>query len=104
MKQKAEDLAHKFKINDFNATNGWLFRWKVRNQNYSKKIQDEASDADETATNARKINVLPPLLHDYSSSCAYDCDETSLNYRVLPDGTLCLKGKKIVGGKFRNGD
>ena len=31
LKQEAEDLAHQFKINDFKATNGWLFRWKVKN-------------------------------------------------------------------------
>ena len=32
--QKAEDLAPQFKINDFKATNGWLCRWKVKNEIY----------------------------------------------------------------------
>ena len=46
LEQKAEDLVRQFKINGFKATNGWLFRWKVRNQIHLKKIHGEAKDAD----------------------------------------------------------
>ena len=48
LEQKAEDLARQFKINDFKAINGWLCKWKERNQWYFKKVHVEASDADKT--------------------------------------------------------
>lgn len=99
LNQKAEDLARQLNITDFKATNGWLCRWKERNQISFKKIHGEASDADEAAASSWKSNVLPALLQDYSSSCIYNCDETALYYRAMPDGTLCLKGEKVVGGK-----
>ena len=69
-----------------------------------KKIHDKASDADESATNSWKSNVLPALLQDYNSSCIYNCDETALYYRAMSDSTLCLKGGKVVGEKSRKLD
>ena len=72
--------------------------------NLFKKIHGEASDADEDVANSWKSNALPALLQDYSSSCTYNCDDTAFYYRAMPNRTLCLKDKKVVGGKSRKID
>ena len=97
LNQKTGDLACQFSISDFKATNGWLCRWKERNQIYLKKNYGEASDVDETSASSWKSNVLPALLKDYSSSCIYNCDETALivelflmgGYELLRTDNLC---------------
>ena len=76
-------------------------RWKVRNQIYlKKKMHDEGRDTDEGAATSWKNNALPALLQDYSSSCIYNCDKTTLYYKAMPDETLCVKGEKVAGGKI----
>ena len=88
--------------NYFKATNGWLYRWKVRKQIYFKKIHGEASNVDEDVANSWKKKALPTLLQDYTSSCIYNWDKIALYYRAMSDGTLCLKGEKVVGEKVPN--
>ena len=41
-----------------------------------------------------------PKIHErYSVSEIYNCDETRLYFRALPEGTLCFKNDKLSGSK-----
>ena len=100
-KEIAENLARQFNINDFKATNSLFDRWKVRNQIYFKKFMVKKVILMKTLRTPGKVTYyLQDLLQDFSSSCIYNCGETVLYYRAMPDRTLCLKGEKTEGGKI----
>jgi hypothetical protein len=98
LQEKAKDLASKMKITVFNATGGWLSRWKHRNNIGFKKMHGE-KDADQEAADHWINNILPQLLETYSPENVYSADETGIYYRALPDGTLTFKTDKIAGSK-----
>ena len=43
---KAEEIAEALGHDDFKATNGWFYRWKIRYGLIFKNIHGEAQDAD----------------------------------------------------------
>ncbi|XP_056008513.1 tigger transposable element-derived protein 6-like [Ostrea edulis] len=99
LQEKAVDLASQMNINDFNATSGWLSRWKQRNNIGFKKMHGEKKDADQEAVNHWIDNILPNLLETYSPDNIFNADETGIYYRALPDGTLTFKTDAIAGSK-----
>ncbi|XP_061175614.1 tigger transposable element-derived protein 6-like [Saccostrea echinata] len=96
--EKAEDLAARMNI-EFTATNGWLSRWKQRNNISYKKMHGEKKDANTDAADHWITDVLPQLMKDYEPQDIYNADETGLYYRALPDGTLTFKKDKLAGSK-----
>ena len=46
LKEKAVSLAAALGVPDFEATNGWLYRWKERHNLSYKKLHGESADAD----------------------------------------------------------
>ena len=99
LREKAEKLAKTMNMPNFEATNGWLQRWKERNNLSYKKLHGEQASADVEAGSQWIMNVLPTLLDGCSSVDLYNCDETGLYYRALPDGTYAKKSEKVHGGK-----
>jgi hypothetical protein len=109
LRRKAEDLARQMGKENFVATEGWLSRWKKReNIVYNKSSlhgehgADEADDqpADQTVSwcNAELIEspteasasswltqVWLPSISQYSPSDVYNATETGLYYRALPE-------------------
>lgn len=100
LEEKANEIAKILNIDDFKATSGWLSRWKSRNQICFKKSHGESADASIENANSWKADVLPTVLKNYELSCIYNCDETALYYRATPDGSLCFKKEKLIGGKI----
>lgn len=93
--EKAKEL----KIDDCQASSGWLSRWKVRNSIQFKRQHGEQKDADVAAADQWTTTVLPELLKKYDARDIYNADETGLYYRALPDGTLATKSDKASGSK-----
>lgn len=98
LKQKAEAIA-KAKGVPFDATEGWLCRWKTRNNITWKKEHGEKQAADIPGAEAWKKDFLKDLLRDYDPADVFNADETGLYYRGLPDRGHCFKGEKLSGGK-----
>ena len=94
-----EKPAKAINIPNFEATNGWLQRWKERNNLSYKKLHGEQASADVEVGSQWIMNVLPTLLDGCSSVDLYNCDETGLYYRASPDGTYAKKSEKVHGGK-----
>jgi hypothetical protein len=97
--EKDKDLAQALQEPDFNATSGWLSRWKTRNNIVYKQLHGEKKDSDFTAADHWVTNVLPNLLETYQPQDKYNADEKGLYYRTLPDGTLTQKTEQLSGGK-----
>ena len=74
--EKSEALAKLMKKDDFKATDGWLSRWKKRQNIGFKPLHGESKDADTTAADNWVSNVLPGLLRDYDANDIYNADET----------------------------
>ncbi|XP_049308636.1 tigger transposable element-derived protein 6-like [Bactrocera dorsalis] len=96
--QKAKEFALKMGW-DFEPTAGWMWRWQRRENIKFKKIQGEAADADTTAAENYRNEVLNTLIKDYEPGDIFNADESGLFYKALPSGTLCKGGDKAVGGK-----
>lgn len=92
-------MAKELGIHDFKPTNGWLARWKGRNNVVFKKLHGEKKDADVPAADNFRQNVLPDILKKYKEDDIYNADETGIYYRALPDGTLVNKTEGVAGSK-----
>lgn len=44
-------------------------------------------------------STLAPILNQYTTDCIYNCDESALFWRVLPDRTIAFKNEKVHGRK-----
>nr|XP_032638787.1 tigger transposable element-derived protein 3-like [Chelonoidis abingdonii] len=94
LKAKAQELAlHSGR--EFEATDGWLCRWKTRHNIVFKRQLGEKQDADVGSAQSWVSEVLPSLLAGYSAENIFNADETGLLYRGYPgrDPTL-LSSKK----------
>ena len=66
-----------------------------------KKLHGEAESVDQDAANR-----LPQLLKEFTAENIFNCDETGLFYRCLPDHTHAhaFKTEKCAGGKSQEKD
>jgi hypothetical protein len=80
----------------FSATDGWLSGFKKRNGIKSYRLHGEsASVTPESLGPARE--ELRKVLQSYTLDTIYNCDETGLFFRLLPNQTLAstsMKGTK----------
>ena len=91
LKEKAECFALSLGLQGFEATNGWLHRWKERHSLVYKKLHGESADADHQAADKWR-EILPSVVEGWSPGNIYNLDETGLYYRAIPDGTYTTKG------------
>ena len=96
---KANELGKELGHSEFQATTGWLNRWKARKQIVYKRLHGEKSSADVQGAQEWIANKLPSLLESYSPSDIYNADETGLYYRATPDGHLCYSYESLSGSK-----
>ena len=100
MKTQAEKLAKKMGKEDFCATDGWLARWRRRENISWGKPAGESGEADLPAANAWLRDVWPSLTAEYMSDSIYNADETGLYFRALPEHTFVFKNDKAKGVKI----
>lgn len=99
LKKKALKFADDLGVTSFKASNGWIDKFKSRNNIVHLKLAGEASSVNmATVENFRAC--LPSLLAEYSPSDIYNADETGLFYKMLPDKTLHYKRERCHGGKM----
>lgn len=98
LKEKAEEFAKSLGINNFRASNGWLEKFKQRNDIAFRKVCGESASVDDNVCENWK-EELKTLLKDYDPKNIFNADETALYYQCLPDKTLTFKNEKCHGGK-----
>ena len=95
---KAKDLG-KLMNDDFNPSPSWIQRWRERNLIVFKRQHGKRQDHDSEAAEHWLTSVWPRIQDRYAASEIYNCDETGIYYRVLPEGTKCFKIETLFGGK-----
>lgn len=94
LKAQAEKFDRRINGDDskFKASNGWLDRFKKRHAISQVLVSGEIRSADKEAANSYPFG-LKKLLEDgcYTADQVYNCDETGLCYKMLPDRTLATK-------------
>ena len=98
IQEKALFFAKALEITDFKASNGWLAKFKARHQITGGKISGESASVSEETVNDWKLR-LPEITKGYERRNIFNCDESGLFYRALPDKTLRFKGTDCKGGK-----
>lgn len=98
IQQQARDYATELGKSDFEASNGWLARFKGRHNIRAATLSGERASVDaDTVDNWRER--LPDIIKDFAPEDIYNMDETGLFFRALPDRTLAVKGSDCAGGK-----
>uniref|UniRef100_A0A8C3FM42 HTH CENPB-type domain-containing protein n=1 Tax=Chrysemys picta bellii TaxID=8478 RepID=A0A8C3FM42_CHRPI len=94
LKAQAEKFDHLINGNEskFKASNDWLDRFKKRQPIRQVLVSGEISSADKEAVDSYPIE-LKKLLEEgcYTADQVYNCDETGLCFKILPDHTLATK-------------
>ncbi|CAM5081062.1 unnamed protein product [Natator depressus] len=76
----------------FKASNGWLDRFKKRHIISQVLVSGEIHSADKEAADSYPVE-LKMLLEEscYTADQVYNCDETGLCFKMLPDRTLATR-------------
>ncbi|UYV72200.1 TIGD4 [Cordylochernes scorpioides] len=99
LKEKAILLALKMGQDNFEASNGWLEKFKARRNIAFKLLHGEAGSVDANSVATWKGGIIPSLLAKYSPQDIFNADETGLFYKLLPNQTMTIRGEKCEGGK-----
>ena len=96
IQEKAREFANIFEISNFNASSGWLAKFKNRNNLHSYKKRGESMSAPIQEIADMQLQ-LQEILQEYSPDDIWNCDETALFWRLEPNRTIAhapLLGRK----------
>lgn len=99
LKIQAEKFASQLGHENFTCSNGWLDRFKNRNNIVYAKINVESLSANTNAASEWLISVWPELKQSYRNEDIYNADETGVFYNLTPEMTFKFKNEKCAGGK-----
>ncbi|XP_054711365.1 tigger transposable element-derived protein 6-like [Uloborus diversus] len=99
IKEKALEYAKHFGCDDFQASSGWLDKFKKRHAIKEKVVSGESRSVDDAVCDDWRNNELKKILKDYQSDNIFNVDEMGLFYKCLPNKTLTLKDNDCHGGK-----
>ncbi|CAF3816564.1 unnamed protein product [Rotaria sordida] len=99
LQQYARDIAQQLdESTNFRASNGWLNRFRTRYNIHFRTICGEARAVDPNTVNDWKIR-LHSIIEHYDACNIFNCDETSLFYKLMPDRSLVVNRNDCRGGK-----
>lgn len=99
IRSKAKEIAASLGNKTFNASSGWLNKFKIRHNITFKAICGEAASVNPDDVAAFMVK-LPSLINGYLPRDIYNADETGLYFKALPNKTMSLKNEKCTGGKL----
>jgi hypothetical protein len=99
IREQAEKFAKEMGIQSFQASVGWLDKFKARNGIVQKVMSGESASVPEVDYEDYCRNVLPSLLAGYNPNDIFNADETGLFFKCLPEKTLAFKSENCHGGK-----
>lgn len=102
IKEKALTYAKELGYTNFQASSGWLDRWKRRNGVSFKHVRKEGIVVSTDMENGRIETTVPHLLSSYSLENIYNADEFGLFFGCLPDKSFQQKSEKCHEGKYNN--
>ncbi len=103
LKEKANELALSCGFPDFIASNGFIDRFKTRNEVIFQTIHGEANGVPEQLCEDW-INVkLSELVKDFELKDIFNGDELGLFWRIPPNKSFTIRGQKSKSGKISKG-
>ena len=96
--EAAKELAQDMKINNFEASKGFFYKFKKRQKVVHENLFGESKSVNEETVNEWK-QKLPELIKEYEPQDVFNADELGLFYRLQPSKTYTFKGQKCKGGK-----
>ena len=100
IQEKAVMFAKDLNVENYQASDGWLRRWKERNNITFKTVSGESNSATPDMVNSWSETSLPTLLSNYELKTIYNADEFGLFFQCLPNKTYQVKSEKCSGGKL----
>ena len=88
-----DDSSDKFK-----ASNGWLDRFRTRYNIQFRAISGESRSVDQSIADAWGVR-LSTIIEHYDPVDVFNCDETGLLYKLMPDRSLVIDKSDCRGGK-----
>ncbi|XP_024875302.1 jerky protein homolog-like [Temnothorax curvispinosus] len=107
LQEKAMMLAKHFpnESDTFTASSGWPERWKKRHGVRQMNICGEKLSANEGEMNKFKEEFQKLVAEEgYTKDQIYNCDETGLNYKMMPSKTLISRDEAAAPGYKKNKD
>lgn len=104
LQQKALMISRQFpEADQFTASSGWLDRWKKRYGVRQLAVCGEKLSADVSSVEKFKQEFKKQIEDNgYSSDQIYNCDESGLNYKMLPSKSLASRQEKSAPGHKRS--
>ena len=100
IQEKAVIFAKGLNTENFQASDGWLRRWKERNDISFKTVSGESKSVTPEMVNAWSEMSLPTYLSNYDLEDIYNADEFGLFYQCLPNKNYLLKLERCYVGKL----
>ena len=81
IREQAQKFANELGIQSFQASTGWLDKFKNRNGIVQKVMSGESASVCEADCEDYRLNVLPALLADYDACDIFNADEAGLFFK-----------------------
>ncbi|CAF1202139.1 unnamed protein product [Adineta steineri] len=100
LQQKALEISEALgdNLGKFKASNGWLEKFRSRHNISHRTINDESSSIDNLTVDDW-IQRIPKLVERFDVNNIFNCDESGLFFKALPDKSLTLHKEACKGGK-----
>jgi Tc5 transposase DNA-binding domain./DDE superfamily endonuclease. len=98
LKEKAMEMARNNGMEQFCASNGWLYKFQRRHNINSRLLCGESAEVDGNIVSSW-FDRLSTFYEGYSREDTFNADETGLLFRALPNRSLIKKGARSAGIK-----
>ncbi|KAK3924936.1 Tigger transposable element-derived protein 6 [Frankliniella fusca] len=96
---QAKVIALRKNLDNFRASNGWLHRFRKRNNVLFRTVSGESAEVDQATVRTWKTTILPPMIRGYAKKDVFNADEFGLFFNVLPDKSMVLSTEDCHGKK-----
>ena len=98
--EKANKFAKELGYDEFQCSVNWITTFKERHRIKFRSVQGEERAVDMETVEQWHQTIWPNILEIYEPRNIFNCDESGLFYKLLPNKTLAFKGQRCAGGKL----
>ena len=98
LQSEANESTLRHNYDKFTVSNGWLKSFCMRHRIKFSTLHGEGAQVSQEAVD-QWMSELPNVTKNYTLRDVYNCDETSIFFKTLPNKTLHGPGEKPMGNK-----